>query len=265
MWNTLPLLAALSLAPTQAVNLELTNVRATYGLWGAVRDDKVLPGDLYLVAFTIEGISVSAEGKVRYSMGMEVRDSKNKIHYKRDPSELEAYNSLGGRQLPAFAHVEIPTDQPPGRYSLKISVTDLVTKRATSFERKFEVAEPAFGIVRFNLAGDPYARSPAPSVGVPGQTIWIHLSAVGFDLGANKNEPSIDVEARVFDENNVATVSKPIGYTTSGWSKETNLAPIAVPVSLNRTGKFTVKLVATDKITNKKAEQSLAITVLENK
>ena len=86
MWTTLTLIAALGPLPAQTGDLELNNVHATYGLLGATRpDNKVLPGDKYYVAFDIDNVRVDETGKVLYTMGMEVVDSKNKTQFKQDP------------------------------------------------------------------------------------------------------------------------------------------------------------------------------------
>src|SRR5207253_753267 len=102
MLTTMTLFAALSLAPAQTGELELTNIRPTYGLMGPARpDNKLLPGDFFFVSYDIENIKVDGKtGKVLYSMGMECVDSKGKTQYKQEPRDLESVNSLGGSRLP---------------------------------------------------------------------------------------------------------------------------------------------------------------------
>src|SRR3954447_4849741 len=102
MWAALALTTVMSVAPAQ---IELKNVRSTYGVLGQERkDDKILPGDLLVVAFDIEGLKVKDDGRVLYAMGMELtKKGKEKPEFKRDPQDLEAINSLGGSTLPAFA------------------------------------------------------------------------------------------------------------------------------------------------------------------
>src|SRR5690349_8690489 len=120
MWNTLALVTLLSLAPGQSDQLQLTNDRATYGILGPTRADKaILPGDVFFITFDIENLKVDPGGKVLYSMGMELVNSKGKTEFKKDPQDLEVYNFLGGTSLPAFAHADIGTETSPGEYSLK--------------------------------------------------------------------------------------------------------------------------------------------------
>src|SRR5579883_1072005 len=177
MWTTFGLIAALSLAPGQTSGgLNLTNIRSTYGLLGAPRSDsKLLPGDAYFVAFDIEGVKTSDNGEVAYSMSMELIDANKKVWYKQEPRELKALNSLGGNRLPAFAHVEVGVDQPPGRYTLTVNVTDLSTKTSKPFSQEIEVLPAAFGLVRVNLTGPQGA--PAPYVGLAGQSVWVNFLA----------------------------------------------------------------------------------------
>jgi hypothetical protein len=265
MW-TLTLLAALSLAPGQAGELELTNIRATYGFLGPTRpDSRLLPGDTFFVAFDIDNIRVDNTGKLRYSMVMEVTDSKNKVWFKRDPQELEGLNSLGGNHLPAFARVDLGLDQPPDQYTLKLSVTDRAAKTTKSFERKFEVLPKGFGLVRLQMTADPSGVLPGPALGVPGQTLWAHLTAVGLERGGDKKEPDMTIEMQVFDESDKPTLEKPVTGDCKELPKDVNVQPMDFPLTLNRPGKFTVRLKAVDKIARKTAEMAFPIMVVEVK
>src|SRR5690242_18705476 len=100
MWATMALAAALAAAPHQAGDLKLTNVRATYGYLGAERkENKYVPGDICYITFDIENLDVREDGKVRYSMKMELLNPKGKVEFGKEPQELEATNSLGGNRM----------------------------------------------------------------------------------------------------------------------------------------------------------------------
>jgi hypothetical protein len=268
MWTTLGLIAALSLAPGQTSSgLNLTNIRSTYGLLGATRsENKLLPGDAYFVAFDIEGVKTSDSGEVSYSMGMELADGNKKVWYKQEPQQLKALNSLGGNRLPAFAHVNIGVDQPAGRYTLTVTVTDLAAKASKSFNREFEVLPHAFGLVRVNLSAGAQGVPPAPFIELAGQSIWVNFTAVGFGVDAKK-APDLSVEMAVLDENNKPTLAKPM--VGAAKEKEAVLEGTAVPMqfflALNRPGSFTVKLKATDNISKKTSEVAIPVKVLEAK
>lgn len=267
MWTTLGLVAALSLAPGQtAAELNLANIRTTYGFLGAPRpDNKLIPGDAFVVAFDIENVKVDDTGKVLYSMAMEVVDSKNKPQFKQDPANLEAMNSLGGKRLPALAHVFVGLDQPKGTYTLKVTVTDRATKASKSFSRDFEVEALRFGLVRAQLSNDPNQQIMAPPVAVAGQSLFVNFNAVGFKRGP-KGDPNLTVEMQVLDDKDAPTLAKPfIGEVTKDLPKDIIAVPMQFQLWLNRPGKFTVRLRATDNVTKEKAEMSLPLTVLESK
>jgi hypothetical protein len=269
MWTTIPLMLALSLAPGQGGKLDLTNARVTYGLLGADRSEKkFLPVDLLYIAFDIENISVDDEGKVVYSMGMEIVDSKDKTIYKGEPRKLEAYNSLGGNRVPASAYVELNADQPPGEYTVKVTVTDEVAKASKTLTHKFELGKKDFGMVRLQTTYDDQGMFAAPPRGVPGQSLWFNFLVVGFDRGSSK-QPDVHVEMVVLDDKDKETVKKPFAGDVNEKSEKVPEKVIALPMqfrlTLNRPGKFTVKLRATDRIAKKTAEISFPVTVVEPK
>ncbi len=268
MWTTLALLAAFGLTPGQSAELALKNVRATYGFLGADRhDDKVLPGDAYFLAFDIEGIQVDAEGKVQYSMAMEVTDSKNKVVYARDPSELVAYNALGGNRLAAFTYVDVGFDQPAGEYTVKVTVTDRTSKATQSFQRKFEVLAKTFGLAHFMTSYDAAGRIPAPPGGLVGQTLFVNFAVIGFDRGTAKKQPDVQLQMRVLDEAGQPTLRKPVvGDTSQLDVAERSVAvPMTFTVALNRPGKFTLEVEATDRVSKKTAKLAIPLNVTEQK
>ena len=100
MFGTLAAAAALAVAPAQAGALNLTNVRTPYGELGAVRtDNRYLPGDFFFLAFDMDGLAVSPEGKVSYTMMVEVTDKAGKPVFKQDkPAENDEFIVLGGNR-----------------------------------------------------------------------------------------------------------------------------------------------------------------------
>ena len=82
MWTPIVLVAAIALAPAQAPSgeLVLSNVRSSYGELGGARPaSPLLPGDVLFVCFDIEGITIDPEGKVQYTMGMDILDKAGKL------------------------------------------------------------------------------------------------------------------------------------------------------------------------------------------
>jgi hypothetical protein len=264
MFGTLAVAAALALSPAQSGSLNLTNVRTTYGELGAVRaDNRFLPGDWYFLAFDIEGITVSAEGKVSYAMSVEVANKAGLSVFKQDkPVESDEFLPLGGNRLPGRAYVFLKPDQEPGTYTCKVSVTDRVTKATKTLDRPFEVVRKDLGLIGLVMSYDDKAGMPAPPSGVVGQNLFIHGFLIGFGRGADK-KPNASVELRVYDESRKPTLPKALSAVVpKDIAEGDDAARIMFLLPLNREGSFTAELKAVDTATGKTATVSFPIRVL---
>jgi hypothetical protein len=256
----------LALSATRAVaetgKLTLANVRATYGLLGPARADaRALPGDTFCLEFDIEGITVAADGKVQYSMGLEARDADGKVIYRQNAANQEALASLGGKSVPAQAHLDIGLDQPAGDYSVKVTVTDRATKKTQSLTQKLRVLPADFGIVQLKTTSDPAGTVPAGVVGA-GQSIWVNFAVVRFERVRGMSQPNVQFEMRILDEDGKPTLAKPeTGIINHDVPATDKLLGGQFPISVNRPGKFVVELKAVDKIAGKSATVSFPLTV----
>jgi hypothetical protein len=263
MPTTIALLAALTLSAGAGGELKLADVRPTHCVLGPVRaTDKVLPGDNYVLSFDIVGITIDDAGKARYSVAMEVGDADGKPLFKQAPKEQEARASLGGDRLPAYAQVQVGLDQKPGDYTLKVTVTDVATGKSASTTRPVKVLEKDFGMVRLTTSSDGEGRTPV-SVSGSGEWLWVHFGVVGFARGDNGKQPDVAVEMQIKDESGNPTTAKPVAVEVNKDVPEGAPAvPMRLLLSLNRPGKFTVELTATDKVGNKTAKLSFPLTVV---
>jgi hypothetical protein len=264
MWATLTFLAATTLAPAQSDTIKFANERATYGDLGPTRSDsKFIPGDMFTLTFDIENLKTDATGKVKYSMAMELLDSKGASKFKRDPDTRELINSLGGTRLPASAHAVLGTDAEPGEYTMKITVKDLSANKNGTLTRKFTVAPPEFGLVGVFSSYDLEGKMTAPSLAVAGQSLWVNAFVAGFKR-SSKKQPNLILEIQVLGEDKKPTLEKPITFTIDDKIDESwSLIPVQSLLTLYRTGKFTVELKATDSITKKTNKVTFPITVVE--
>ncbi len=259
-------LAALSLVPAQPGGLNLTNKRVTYGPLGQERKDKqFIVGDLFCLAFDIEGLMVKDDGTVLYSLGMKLVDANGKLQFEQEPRDLDSINSLGGTRTAANAIVELRTDTKPGKYTMTVSVTDRSAKTKKELTHDFEVVASRLGLVRTHLS---YAGSqePAPPIAVVGQTYLVNFAATGMKLDA-KMQPNVSVELRVLDENGKPTLAKnPTGEVKQVADEFKKILPFQFALQLNRPGRFKVEFKVKDNNDNgKTAEQSLDFTVFEQK
>lgn len=266
MWTTLPLITALALTPAQlAGGLVLTNVRTTYGELGGTRADTTyLPGDAVFLAFDIEGIAPQPDGKIEYTMGMEVMDATGKTVVKPSPIRKADYLPFGGARVPAWVFYALAPDQAAGTYTMRVTVTDLRTKTDRTAEKAFTVKAPEFGIVRVYASADDLGRIPAPTTAVMPQPVFVNCSLVGFARDPQRmNQPNVVVEMVPLDDRGRPTLPKPYSFALDAGLQEGNpwvFFQFLLPTT--RQGKFTVRLTATDKTTNKTASFDLPFAVV---
>lgn len=275
MFGSLAVAAALTLAPSQG-SIKLTNIRTTYGELGPVRtDNKFLPGDLFFLAFDIEGISLNAEGKVSYSMSMEVANKAGvRVFPVPDPKEPgaavkpvehEEYLLLGGGRLPARAFVLLDINQEPGPYTCKVTVTDRATKATTEIRHNFEVLPRAFALVSLFTTSDPAGQHPTPPAGHTGQNLFIHARLVGYARDKSNKTDAV-VEFRIIDDaTKQPTLPRPITVAVPKEIDKDAPVELSFPVPFNRAGSFVAEIVASDNMGGKKsAPMRLPIRVVES-
>jgi hypothetical protein len=264
MLTTIGILMALSVAPADSGQFSLANVRTTYGILGDKRpDDKFLPGDRFVLSFDIEGAKANA-GKIRYGIGMQVSDAAGKVLYKQEPVDSEANTAAGENKLAAFASLGIGTEQPPGDYTLKVTVADRNGRATQELTRSYQVLPKAFGIVRPTTTSDADGKKPTASLrkGKPG---WINFAAVGFGWDKAKGQPHLTATLRVLDEDGKPALAKPSsGMIDQDVPTGAKAVPMQFELVLQKAGKFTVELEAVDDVTGEKASLSLPIRVAES-
>ena len=259
------LLSALMLfQPVQAqkTDLKFANTRLTFGEFGATRADaKFLPGDTFYLAFDIEGIQVNSDGKVAYTMGMELLDAKNASVFAQKPVEREEYLTLGGNRLPARAFLNIGTTQAPGVYTCKIEVFDRGTGQRRSLEQKIEILTRNLGLVNVLYSHDQNGELGAPPAGVVGQTMWLQCTIIGFERSPVKKQPQVDLEMAAY-EKGVKILKEPIKITIEDKvGADAALLPVQFLVPLSRPGDFTLELKVTDKVSKKVSAVTLPLRV----
>jgi hypothetical protein len=267
MWATLAIATALSLAPSQAGELKLSNQRTTYGFLGETREkNQYLPGDVVFLAFDIDGLTVGKDGKISYSMAMQLKNAKGETLFSQVPQPIEANNTLGGSSTRGFSYAQIGGDLPAGKYTMNVTVKDEPSGKSSTLTQNFEVTKRDFGIIRLGLFYDDQGKEWAAPYFVVGQHAWIHFNTTGFERGKDKN-PDIEVRVRVTDASGKPTVAQPFTGSTKSQNVPPNVQtlPWWQKIELNRPGKFKLELEATDNITKKTVKETLTITVVETK
>src|SRR5262245_46632117 len=259
MLHTMALVAAMSFGPAQPmpvgtaqVGIELTNDRLTFGgEFGPTRpDNRYLPGDLFYMAFNIEGLKPDSQGKVTYVMGMVVtHDQSQKVIFESKPAEQPIILPLGAQRLPCRAFLLLGLDL-KGNYTCRLTVADKATGTTKTIEKKFVVLDPMFGIVAFHTTFDKDGSLAAPMGGVAGQSLWLHFVTVGFARDPQSKQPHNQVEMRVFDlRTGQPAAGEPLVYEIkNGVKDDVSGLDWDLPLPLNQPGRYRVQLVATDKL-----------------
>jgi hypothetical protein len=263
MWTTLALLLAVQAAPGQNTTLALTNVRYIHGYNGPVRKDNAfLPGDVVFLAFDIQNMALDAAGQAAFSIGMEVLDGTGQSRFRQVPQNQQARNYLGGNALPSVAQLQIPLETKPGDYTIRLTVTDRNAKSSQTLEQKAKVLPADFGLIHLHTSADREGKVPVAPVGTVGQSLYIDFAVVGFQRAAAKQQPNIEVALRVLDDKGQPTTAKPLtGTADRDIPPEVKFIPLQFGLTLNRLGRFTAELSATDKLSGKTSRVSFPIVV----
>jgi hypothetical protein len=255
-------LVACGLIPGSVQALELKNVRATCGPFGVPRlETKFLPGDVLFLHYDIEGLQIDPEtGLAQYLVGMELFDSADKSIFKQKDTPAQVVAALGGTTLPGYASFYMGTDQKPGKYTAKISITDRVSEKKATYSYQFELIDKAFGFVQPGV----------PSIGFVSQEIGLQFGIVGMAKN-DKKVPNVEVITRILDEKTEKpTLTKPVNifYIPKDVPPEVKVETrdvviVPVPVYLNRPGRFIVEVEALDQVTKKSIKARYPLNVVD--
>src|SRR5262249_61417254 len=99
---------------------------------------------------------------------------------------------------------------------------------------------------------------------VKGRSLLVTGALVGFQRGGK--QPNVAVELSILDESDKPVLANPFKGEIGKDVPATALSlPIQFLVPLNRAGKFTLVLKATDQLSRKTAELKFPITVVQSK
>jgi hypothetical protein len=252
----------LALTGQCASALEVKNTRPAYGPLGATRpDNKFLPGDVLLIHYDIEGLTPHTKtGKVAYSSELEFLDSKGKTISSKKSEAQSLIPDLGPKSVAGIMNAIMGEDQKPGKYTVKLKVTDLNSKKTAEFAYPFELLPKGFGAIRVM----------SPAFGVPGGESMIQFALVELPLD-KKGNPSVDITMTITEEGSKTTLSTKV----INWPKDLpddlnlqkqNLVPVVIPISnLNRAGRFVINLDVEEKNQKRNIKLRFPLTVLDLK
>lgn len=249
---------ALALCPAWSEALEIKNVRPRFGPYGALRTDlKAQPGDIIFLSYDLEGLGVDPKsGKASYVTNLALMDAADKQLFSKD-TPVDLILQLGGTRVPGDLYISTGPKQAPGKYTIRLTVTDKVSKDIKAIKYEFELVPEAFGFVGVT----------APALGLPGQNYVANFGLVNMALDPKK-QPSVEVKMSVLDSQGTAVarpvfISLPKDLPADIDVQKENFVPLTYPVYLNRPGQFTIEITATDGVGKKEAKVRYGLTVLD--
>jgi hypothetical protein len=263
MCTTLALLLALQTTPAQNSALTLDGDHFTYGYHGADRkEDGFLPGDVVFLGFNIRNMTFDPSGKAAFTIAMEILDGSGMSQFKQAPRNQQAVDYLGGGMLQSVADVQIPLTTKPGEFTIRLTITDRSNKASKTLERKVKVLPADFGIVHLHTSQDREGKAAVAPVGSLGEPLYINFAVVGFQRD-DKKQPNIELTMRVLDEKgNPAGAQPQTGKADREVPESLQIIPLQFGLTLNRLGRFTVEMTASDKVSNKSSRISIPIRVM---
>jgi hypothetical protein len=249
---------------TAAPKVEISNIRTTYGPLGAARpENRYLPGDAVFLAFDIDGLQPDKEGRLRFRLKMVVQDAKEHNLF-TDEQEVPSLGIVQGGKVRHTLQLATARDQEPGTYRIQVSVTDLVAASTpTSFTHEYQLLPPALGLVRFHASLDRFGQMPVPTVGVVGQMLTFHTTAVGFKHARTTSQAKVTVEFQLLDTNDRPVHAKPLVSEFKELPPETLFIPLRFEMLLQRPGTFKLVFKLTDDVEKKSVTLTVPLQVLE--
>jgi pSer/pThr/pTyr-binding forkhead associated (FHA) protein len=244
--------------------LALVNDRFTYGHLGAERPgDAFLPGEVLALAYEVANLKTDPQGKFSCATSIEAFDPAGQRIYRQAPQPVSTQNYLGGQRLPGTAYLTLPLQQAAGDYKIRITVEDRTAKASKALERRFRILPAGFGLVQVYTSADVEGKYPAPPVGVKGGTLYVNFGVVGFARDPGTKQPNLEAALQLIDDKGQATLAEPVlGKVNSDVPPDMQIVPLQFAVALNRVGRFTVELSATDVLNRKSARVTFPIKVV---
>jgi hypothetical protein len=259
-------LFVLGSVPNLASAVDIKNVRPCWGPFGATRyKAECLPGDIFFITYDIDNLAIDKETKkVSYTTKLELFEGDKDAAEKGKPifsntTPNEAIPALGGGRMPGDLHVTMPMNQKAGKYTIKLTIQDKIGKDGKAFHYTFDVLPADFGFIQVL----------APTVGFPGQHHVPVFSLVNLKLDGKTGQPDGMLTIRILDENKKevtepASMKFPDSLPKGTDLGKANIVQLNYPILLNRPGRYTIEIIATDKLANgKRAELVYPLTVID--
>ncbi len=242
-------------------------VHFCHGVLGIPREGRILPGENLFVRYEVSGLATRQENnQSETSLTMQVLNRQGTIDL--ELPELENSGALGlkGTVLTGGAYLQT-SKLKPGKYDLRVIATDRVRQEKSQSTYQFEVlSEGSFGARNLLYAQDRERRIYSNGYFTTGEVPYIHGDVVGFQL--EDDAPKVKMTATLLDESGQtlqvmeSTFEKSLKRSRYGEPADSFPLTVKSP-TLNRPGKFRLKITLEDQLGGKSAEYMLPLIVAD--
>ena len=212
-----------------------------------------IAGEQIALGIRVTGLQADQEGYIDTLARAELLDGSGRIVSPLPPKRIHQILVLGEGELNCDLRVTIPADC-SGKHTIRVTIDDQNSGNQVTNEQSFAVADSStFGLTNVRTALDDKGKIPSDVFPI-GRTLYVFFSANGYPE-ENGNE---DIEVTV-------TITDAAGESLFGDSIRNNLRRQSVyggpnrsdggmyVSSLNRSGRFWLKLHAKDLVSGKEA------------
>jgi hypothetical protein len=218
--------------------------------------------------YVLTGVRTDAGGEFDLTLAYKLFDPTGALVWQNQGSGKGGM-LLGGGTL--VGHFELPLDHPylpPGEWKFEVVATDNASKQSATLDRKFRYKPLDLAVVRPMFAVDDQFKVPArPTAAIANVPLHFRGKVVGFALDRGTHG-SADLEITIhYVDADGHDLGKPFEMHMQQKAPEpiTPLACCDFNATLvpNRAGKFTIRVVAHDKVAKKTATLDVPLHVQE--
>lgn len=258
----LPLLTLLLIPTLSRADFTIKDVRRAYTPWGPERPtaEYYVSGDQIIMPFILHGIDLSTPASIQLDLGMALIDSRGKTTLART-IPMKGKPTLQGRELWAVAILNIPAGLAEGDYTFRVTVESSDGSRSAQFERSIQLKEPELTVRIVRFYYDKKYTVPAGARFLLGQNLYFRAQVIGLDdlNGMYRISQSFAVvDPKTKKELHIresGPQAQNIGRPGATWNMSGNTG------LLTRTGKFLLRIKATDEVANKTVVKEIPFEV----
>jgi len=243
--------------------LEIRNVQAAHGILGPERTSlECYPLDEIVFRFVADDVQLDADGRTDMDLSFRLVNSEGKAVI-NEKGPIQRPLMLGGNTFTAHTTIGIGANAAAGDYELTVTLHDKISAQSASFTRKLTCKSSQFQILAPRFFRDPEGKIPASLSGIVGESLFFRLKAVGIDRSQSKVHATMTMQ--VIDDKGSEMLPKPYVVNAELTRAEDVQRAMQLnfngAVSLNRAGKYKIRVMVQDHIAKQTTTFETALVV----